>query len=232
MTHKLKCTNTINTIMINTINNKAFRNANTAYNYLHDKIIQEGVEFGDTKALFNVGFYMTDPTSRKIINKERNWKEDYAEAEWQWYLSGDRNISKLAELYGKVPEIWKRMAFPNGNVNSNYGWQWKRNNQIDWVINLLEHEKDTRQAAISIYDCKEHDTFSFDTPCTYAVQFTILHNRLDMSVVMRSNDLWYGFCNDQYQFSKLQEMISNELKIDIGTYYHFAHNMHLYNDKI
>ena len=218
--------------MINTINNKAFRNANEAYEYLHDKIIQEGVDFGDTKALFNVGFYITNPCDRKIINKERNWKEDYAEAEWQWYLSGNQNISKLGDIYGKIPEIWKRMADANGDVNSNYGWQWSRNYQIDYVIDLLKKQKDTRQAAITILDTKEHDKFTFDTPCTYAIQFTILHDRLDMCVTMRSNDLWYGFCNDQYQFSKLQEMISVELGIEMGTYYHFAHNMHLYNNKI
>ena len=48
--------NTINTIMINTINNKVFRNANEAYEYLHDKIIQEGTDFGDTKALLMLDF--------------------------------------------------------------------------------------------------------------------------------------------------------------------------------
>ena len=47
--------------MINTINNKVFRNANEAYEYVHDRILQDGVAFGDTKALFNVGFYITDP---------------------------------------------------------------------------------------------------------------------------------------------------------------------------
>ena len=85
---------------------------------------------------------------------------------------------------------------------------------------------------------KEHDTFTFDTPCTYAVQFTILDNKLNMSVVMRSNDLWFGFCNDQYQFSKLQHYVWNRIcfgklkGLEIGTYFHFAHNLHLYNDKI
>ena len=218
--------------MINTINNKVFRNANEAYEYMHDQILQHGVDFADTKALFNVGVYITDSQDNKIINRERNWKEDYAEAEWRWYLSGNCNIAKLGDLYGKVPEIWKRMADEDGNVNSNYGWQWQRNNQIDHVINLLKYNPDTRQAAISIYDCKEYKEYTNDTPCTYAVQFTILNDRLDMSVVMRSNDLWYGFCNDQYCFSMLQKMIADELKIEIGTYYHFAHNMHLYNDKI
>ena len=220
--------NIINTTMTNT----TFRNANEAYEYLHDKIIQEGIDFGDTKALFNVGFYMTDPKDRKIINKEREWKEDYAEAEWQWYLSGDPKVSALGDIYGKVPEIWKRMADADGKVNSNYGYQWDRNGQLDMVLEMLKHNKDTRQACISIYDGKEISDYAFDTPCTYAVQFTIVNNRLDMCVTMRSNDLWYGFCNDQYQFSKLQELMAFRLDIETGTYYHFAHNMHLYNDKI
>jgi len=209
-----------------------FRTANDAYEYLHDRIIQDGVDFAGTKALFNVGVYITDSQDNKIINKERNWKEEYAEAEWQWYLSGDRNISKLGELYGKVPAIWKRMADEHGNVNSNYGWQWQREDQLESIIYQLKNNPETRQAAISIYDAKECKDYVNDTPCTYAVQFTILHGRLDMCVVMRSNDLWYGFCNDQYCFSKLQKMVSDELNIEPGVYYHFAHNMHLYNDKI
>ena len=209
-----------------------FRNANAAYEYLHDKIIREGIDFANTKALFNVGFYITDPMDNKIINRERNWKPEYAEAEWKWYLSEDNSIGKLGEIYGTIPQIWYKMADAAGKVNSNYGWQWGRNNQIDYIVDLLKNNKDTRQAAISIYDAKEHDCYSKDTPCTYAVQFTILHDRLNMCVVMRSNDLWYGFCNDQYCFSQLQEMISLELGIETGTYYHFAHNMHLYNDKI
>ena len=217
---------------MNTINNKKFRNANEAYEYLHDRIIQDGVDFANTKALFNVGFYITNPLDNKIINKERNWKQEYAEAEWQWYLSGDRNIAKLGDLYGKVPEIWKRMADTDGNVNSNYGWQWQRNGQLDRIIQMLQDSTDNRQCAISIYDGKEINNYSNDTPCTYAVQFTILHNRLDMCVVMRSNDLWYGFCNDQYCFSMLQGLVAHELNVEPGVYYHFAHNMHLYNDKI
>ena len=218
--------------MINTINNKVFRNANEAYEYVHDQILQHGVDFAGTKALFNVGFYITDPMDNKIINKERKWKEEYALAEWQWYLSGDPSTEKLGEIYGKVPEIWKRMEDNSGNVNSNYGWQWQRYGQLDKVIGQLDFNNETRQAAISIYDGKEINKYANDTPCTYAVQFTILHGRLDVCVVMRSNDLWYGFCNDQYCFSELQRLVSNELNIEPGTYYHFAHNMHLYNDKI
>ena len=217
---------------MNTIQNKKFRNANEAYEYLHDRIIQDGIDFADTKALFNVGFYITDPMDNKIINKERNWKLDYAEAEWQWYLKGIPYVFELGNIYGKIPEIWKRMADDSGRVNSNYGYQWNREEQLSKVISMLKANPNTRQATISIYDGKEINKYANDTPCTYAVQFTILHGRLDMCVTMRSNDLWYGFCNDQYCFSELQRLVSKQLNIEPGVYYHFAHNMHLYNDKI
>ena len=209
-----------------------FWNANEAFEYFYKAISKHGVKFADTRALFNIGFTLHKPNIRAIVDSKREWKIDYAEAEWQWYLSGDRNIKKLGKIYGKVPEIWKRMADAKGNVNSNYGWQWKRNDQIGEVINILKNYRETRQATISIYDGKEIDQYTYDTPCTYAIQFTIVANRLNMCVTMRSNDLWYGFCNDQYQFSKLQELIAKEVNMEMGTYFHFAHNLHIYNDKL
>ena len=216
--------------MTNTRNK--FNNATEAFDYLLDKIRLDGIDFNGTKALFNVGFYMEDPSQKIIKNKERRFSEKYAESEWLWYLSGDRSVERLGAIHGKIPPIWLRMADEDGNVNSNYGWQWKRNNQLYKVIAMLENNPNTRQATISIYDGKEIDNYSKDTPCTYAVQFTILDNKLCMSVLMRSNDLWYGFCNDQYQFATLQRMVAESLSIETGWYYHYAHNMHLYNDKL
>jgi thymidylate synthase len=216
--------------MINIEND--FYNANEAFEYFYKTISKHGIKFADTKALFNVGFTIHKPMLNNIITEKRKWSKEYAEAEWQWYLSGDPNINKLGEIYGKIPGIWKRMADNKGNVNSNYGWQWQRNKQLAKVISLLKREKYTRQATISIYDGKEIDKYTNDTPCTYAVQFTIVDNRLNMCVTMRSNDLWYGFCNDQYCFSKLQELVAKEINMDIGSYYHFAHNLHIYNDKL
>ena len=110
--------NITNTIILNM--RTKFRNAEEAYNYFLDKIIIDGIPQGDTKALFNVGFTMQKPMENYIVNEERNWKLRYAEAEWEWYLSGDSNIKKLGEIYGKVPQIWERMADSEGYVNSNY----------------------------------------------------------------------------------------------------------------
>jgi len=209
-----------------------FNNANEAYEFLFNEIIIEGQDFADTKALFNIGFTMDNPMDNHIVNKEREWNLKYAQSEWMWYMSGDPSVEKLGDIYGKIPKIWKRMADEKGLVNSNYGYQMYRNDQLYYVAAKLAENPNTRQAAISIYDCKEHGLYKTDTPCTYAIQFTVLNNRLNMSVYMRSNDLWYGFCNDQYQFSCIQQIVSEMSGYDIGTYYHHAHNLHLYNNKI
>jgi thymidylate synthase len=209
-----------------------FKNANEAFNFYYGTIPYEGEKFDNTMAMFNQGFTIENPTDRIITNEARNFNIEYAEAEWQWYLSGEPTIDTLGSIYGKIPKIWQKMADENGKVNSNYGAQWERGWQLDKVVAMLKNNPNTRQAAISIYDGKEISSYKYDTPCTYAVQFTVVNNKLNMCVTMRSNDLWFGFCIDQYCFSKLQELVSERTGYEIGTYYHFAHNLHLYKDQL
>jgi thymidylate synthase len=213
------------------IENK-FKTAKEAFEFFYPTIQGQGRDFAGTKALFNIGFTIEKPMDRLIDTWYREWNHTYAEAEWQWYLTGEPTAQTLGKLYGKIPKIWQDMTDGNGKVNSNYGAQWERGWQLDKVVAMLKNNPDTRQAAVSIYDGKEISTYKYDTPCTYAVQFTVVDGKLNMCVTMRSNDLWFGFCNDQYCFSQLQEMVSKRTGYDMGTYYHFAHNLHIYKDQL
>lgn len=203
-----------------------FNNANEAFRFLYNKISDDGIDIQDTKAVLNVGFYLKNPMENNITEKFRNWSQKYAQYEWQWYLSGNPNAEEIA----KKAKIWYSCMDASGNVNSNYGYHWLQNNQLDYVVDELKNNPDSRRASISIYNAKERYNFENDTPCTYAINFSILNNRLNMSVLMRSNDLWFGFCNDQYCFSKLQEEMSKRLELKIGYYYHFSQNLHIYNN--
>jgi thymidylate synthase len=209
-----------------------FHNADMAFEYYYDYISRHGVLFDGTKAIFNVGIQINNPLDNEIKSSFRKWKPDYAQSEWLWYLTQARSVEMLGSIYGSVPKIWRQMADEHGMVNSNYGWQWGRNNQLNKVIELLKVKPDTRKAAISIYDGKEIEQYRYDTPCTYAVHFTILDNKLNMSVMMRSNDLWFGFTNDQYCFSSLQKLVATELKLEVGWYYHFVNNLHIYENQL
>lgn len=203
---------------------KRFNRPQEAFEYYFDKILSEGTHRLNTKTLFNEGFYIDHPWMNIIFTPWRKWNLNYAKFEWNWYLSGNRNADEI----GARASIWKSMQDENGNVNSNYGWQWKRNDQLKKIINILKDDPLSRKAVISIYDGKEINDYSKDTPCTQGIHFQVIDNKLCMSVTMRSNDLVYGFCNDQYCFSELQAMVATTLELEIGWYYHFVSNLHIY----
>ena len=204
-----------------------FQTATEAFEKLFFEIQHTGVLTNvGTKALYNIGFSIENPIERVITTPWRKFSTKYAEKEYEWYLSGDRSVEEIK----KYAKIWDKMHNGDNIVNSNYGWQWMRENQLDKCIEQLKKNNDTRQAWFTIFDGKEKDMYEFDTPCTLSVGFDIKPhiNKLDMTVLMRSNDLVFGFCNDQYCWTKLQETIANELNIPIGSYYHFAHDLHIY----
>lgn len=201
-----------------------YNNATEAFEDLYDLLMGTGIDINGTKATFNVGFYIKNPVDRDITTEWRKWRKSYAEREWEWYMSKNRSVEELK----KFAPIWDKMHGGDNIVNSNYGYQWNRNDQLEKVIEQLKNSSSTRQAWLTIYDGKEKDEYAFDTPCTLSIGFTMLCGSLDMCVTMRSNDLVYGFCNDQYCFSKLHEYVADRLKVPTGYYYHFVHNLHLY----
>ena len=210
------------------LNQPAFLNANEAFEHYYDTIMECGeITPLRTKALYNVGFYILAPSDNNIICPWRKQSKKYAEREWQWYLSANPSVVEIK----KFAPVWDKMHGGDNIVNSNYGYQWMRNDQLNKCIEQLRQNSATRQAWISIFDGKEKDKYQFDTPCTLSIGFSIKPgtDALDMTVIMRSNDLVFGFCNDQYCFSNLQKLVAARLGLNVGTYFHFAHDLHIYD---
>lgn len=204
----------------------AYDTPSQAFEDLYDFIMNCPETNVGTRAAYNIGFYICNPLKRQITTEWRKFNEVYAKREWVWYQSADRSVEEIK----RFAPVWDRMHNGNNLVNSNYGYQWSRNEQLQRCIEQLKENKDTRQAWLTIFDGKEKEQYEFDTPCTLSIGFDIkpLIGTLDMCVTMRSNDLIYGFCNDQYCFSKLQEYVAEQLGVPVGTYYHFAHDLHIY----
>lgn len=206
-----------------------FSNAQQAFEFYYDILNSDNevVEINKTtKLIRNLGFYIENPLDNEIKSSFRKWNKNYAEKEFNWYLSKDRSVGEIK----KSAKIWDNMHNGDNIVNSNYGYQWSRNGQLDYVVAELLRDKHTRRAYLTIYDGKEHIDYKFDTPCTLNVGFNISNNKLNMNVLMRSNDIWYGFCNDQYCFSKLQQILANKVGLEVGWYFHFASDFHIYHD--
>lgn len=202
-----------------------YNNPTEAFELLYQDIITTGENFANTKAKFNVSFTIDNPLDKVIKTPERKFNQDYAEYEWEWYLKGDRDATEI----GERAKMWKQMMIPGtSNVNSNYGYFWNYNNQLNKAIDELKRNKDTRRAIVVHYLLHEIDQYKYDTPCNDVLNFYIKDDKLHLTVFARSIDLVYGFCNDQYTFAKLMDKVSNETKYKVGQMHWFITNLHIY----
>jgi thymidylate synthase len=202
-----------------------YKNATEAFEVLFVDIMQTNEDFAGTKALFNEVFTLANPSDKVINTPERKFNTDYAEYEWNWYLKGDRDASEISER----AKIWKKMMVEGTTeVNSNYGYFWNKNYQLSRVIQELKTNKETRRAIVVHYDINELDRYKHDTPCNDVLNFYIKDDKLHLSVFARSIDLVYGFCNDQYTFAKLMEMVAYQLEIPVGEMHWMVTNLHIY----
>ena len=204
---------------------KKYITPTSAFENLFHYIIDKGQDFANTKAIFNSSFTIEDPTQKVITTPKRKFNQDYAEYEWSWYIKGDRDAKEI----GERAKIWNHMMVPGTTeVNSNYGYFWNYNDQLNRVINDLKLHKETRRAIVVHYILHELDRYQYDTPCNDVLNFFIKDDKLHLTVFARSIDLVFGFCNDQYTFAKLLELVALKTGYPVGQMHWFITNLHVY----
>lgn len=102
--------------------------------------------------------------------------------------------------------------------------------QLGRVFQLLRDDPTTRRAVISLWDpAKDAESNYLDHPCALSVTFRVRDNALNMSVKMRSNDLWLCAPHDFVQFGLLQQTLATALNLVCGTYTHVADSLHIHH---
>ena len=104
---------------------------------------------------------------------------------------------------------------------------------FEWAKMSLLKDKDTRQAIVRFNKPKHLWAQNKDIVCTLNGNFHIRNNKLNFSIVMRSNDVTKGIVFDFPFFVSIQERMLAELKphypeLTMGYYEHFAHSLHMY----
>jgi thymidylate synthase len=135
--------------------------------------------------------------------------------------------TSFPDLVIAIGPQFKNYVEDNGIFHGAYGP--RTNGQFDVVIDRLRQDPDTRQAVVTIWN-PQYDLQSQkrDYPCTILHQFRIRDNKLNMSVYMRSNDVWLGAAYDFFQFTRVQLAIASVLGIEPGTYNHHVGSLHIY----
>lgn len=214
-----------------------YRNFNIAYRNLLDWVSNCGNEVtirgNKCKEVIPVYFEITNPRDRLLNIDFRNEKiRKYIFGELLWYLSGSNKL----DFISKYSSMWEKLSDYGTTCNSAYGYYIfdpyiRYGNELitqwDFCKEKLQNDKCTRQAIIHIKPIQLEETK--DVVCTLYLQFFIRDNKLDLIVNMRSNDLMFGTTYDVFMFTFLQELMAAELGIEVGTYKHFAGNMHIYD---
>jgi thymidylate synthase len=104
--------------------------------------------------------------------------------------------------------------------------------QLGYVVDAIEHDKDSRQAVINIW--RERPGPSKDIPCTTSLQFIVRKGRLNCIATMRSNDVVKGFTYDVFTFSMISLYVSHLLRargiyVNLGDLYVNVGSLHLYD---
>lgn len=212
-----------------------FNNADELYSQIAKDLLK-APEYGPrglkTKELINTSFTLTNPLKSYVTMPERNLNTAYIVGELLWYLMGKNDVQFISQF----SKFWEKITDDGITSNSAYGYIIKNKfnfDQLEYVIETLKKDQDSRRAIIIINTPFENQINSKDITCTMNLQFIIRENKLHMFTNMRSNDFNFGLPYDIIYFTTLQEIVYNKLKkvyydLKLGTYNHHSISTHVY----
>lgn len=166
-----------------------------------------------------------------LLAPTRALGEKFLAAEAHWILSGDNRVATIAPYSKRISQ------FSDDGETFFGAYGPKVVAQLDYVVNKLQEDPDTRQAGLNIW--RENPPATKDVPCTVAMFFNIRHGALNMHVFMRSSDIWLGVPYDVFNFSMIAHLVccrlntkrdaSMETPLVPGELYLTAASRHLYD---
>lgn len=186
-----------------------------------------------------------DPKPIITMDQERNKTiADYTQKEREVYHSMSTDVKD----FEKISKFWGKLANPDGTVNSAYGYLIKgladhghpefegvMRSPWQWCVEALKADKDTRQALMRFSRPEHFYKGVKDFTCTTHGNWLIRDNHLNLSIVMRANDLVKGTAFDWPYFIGLMDDMLLELRdtypdLQKGTFTHIAHSLHIYEN--
>lgn len=148
-----------------------------------------------------------------------------------WWIMDGRNTVDTITNYSKAISTFSNDGF---NFDGAYGPRVV--DQLRYIVDMLEKDRDTRQAVLTIWRPNPRD--SKDIPCTVAIQWIIRNNKIYCIDNMRSSDAWLGWPYDMFNFTMLTGYIMLLLRergidnLELGEIFLNAGSQHLYEEHI
>ncbi len=208
------------------------KNANEAFVGILKEIKENGIETSPRglkiKELINANVIIENPEDRIVSIKERKFSPAFAFGELCWYMQSKNDL----ETMSYYSAFMKSCSDDGQTLNSAYGYRISGKHtsvgfdQLERAYELLREDSFSRQAVIHVRT--PSNKFTKDEVCTMSLQFLIRNEKLDMITTMRSNDIVFGFTYDIFSFTMMQSLLAQRLGVKVGTYYHNAGSLHIY----
>ncbi len=197
---------------------------------LLDQGIKETSTRGEYFALPGVLLELTNPLAR-LSRTESRGKIVSCIGELMWILSGSNALHAIAPYISKYIDE----SEDGETIHGAYGpriFSTYQPNQFHRAAELLHLKPSSRRAVIPILAQSDFDRDHKEIPCTLQLHFRILENKLHLFVSMRSSDAFLGLPHDIFVFTMLQEIMARHLSVELGSYKHFAGDLHVYTEHI
>jgi hypothetical protein len=175
----------------------------------------------------------THPLERVVFWPERDANPFFHLLEAMWMLAGREDVAYPASLVNRMKDYSDDGIIFHGA----YGYRWRKHFEMDQplvIADALKRNPNDRRQVLTMWD-PESDlgVATLDAPCnTHAYFSRDEKGRLDMTVCNRSNDsVWGALGSNAVHFSILQEIMAGLIGCEVGMYWQFSNNMHLYLDQ-
>jgi len=166
------------------------------------------------------------PYTNFIVDKVRCIPPKFIFAELYWILSGRNDLKSLFTFN-------KKMLNYSDDDKTLYGAYGKRlYEQYIPIIEKLKKDIYSRQGIMTIIRPEDAQAKTKDFPCNNLLNFRVRNNKLDLTIYVRSQDLWLGFPIDIVHWTNLHYMISKILNLEVGNIYNIVNSLHLYESNI
>lgn len=194
------------------------------------KILDEGIMDNDPRpvyedgkpahalSIFNYDIVINENQVPVLFSKRLYFKKAIEEILWIW----QQRSNHVEDLEAKDNYIWSNWkSYDNGTIGKAYGYQLAKTvddtgrNQVDNLIYNLKHNPESRRHIVTLWNIQEGHEMALK-PCVYETQWVVINNKLNLKVLIRSNDVALGNCFNVIQYWLLHRLICKEVGLDIG----------------
>lgn len=219
------------------------KNIADAYHGMAHTVLSQGVhQENGTTEVKNVLIEVDNPMQNTYVpNRDMKLKWGlpvaYMIGELLWSGKGDNSLAYIAQF----SKFWNHLSEDGKTVNSAYGYIATKKfgfNQIDKMVEELKRDPNSRRCTLNINVPRTPGTPDICTTkdewCTMYLQFALNDDKtkVDMTAVMRSNDIWFGFPTDYTYFLFIQYLVARGLGLEVGSYTHMANSLHVYDNHL